>query len=269
MSRIIFHGVRIDNDPRRGRDAALWLVTRAARYWPEGIAWDACFDLHSAEPMGLWPGLKATRESTLDWYRQEPADGRPIYMIEPLPDVPASRAYPLEIAMMGHAFSEDGTDVLTGCKMFGCTLDYLFALALCQNPQPTEIILNGIGMSDDAGHHYVHRTILYWIGIARGSGVAVTIDDPTIPMPAGYVDHSCYSNKRPLYGYEAYGYEDLDAILKFFGPTIPDDDPDLAALRALAADWRIKARSGPLFYADELEHLLTSLQRRARLAEDR
>jgi len=268
VERVIFHGVRIDNDPRRGRDAELWIVTRAARYWPDGLSWSACFDLHAFGPMGLWPGLIASREQTIDWYRKEPAGGRPIYMIERHDSVPASKMYPLGEVMMAHALSEDGTENLVGCRMFGCTLDYLFGLALMSEGLK-EIILNGIGMSDDPGHHFVHRTLLYWIGLARGMGVAVTIDRTMGGARPGYAVESCYSNNRQLYGYEMYGYEDLESILKFFAPRVPTNDPDIDTLTRLAKDWRKNTRPQPWQYADELEHVLAALQRRALLELNR
>ncbi len=246
---VIFHGIKIsDESPRKGReDHDLWIVTRAnTRYWDGKLTdWTACFDTHTLEPMGLWPGLRKSREQTLEWYATEPANGRPIYMNQATPDVPASLTYPL--AEVQRAIPIDEGDGFKENRMFGCMTDYLFGLALLQ--RRPRIVLNGVGMSHDAGHQYLHRSVLYWIGFCRGLGIEVVVEGA-----------SCYRNAgRQLYAYERYGYEELDELMKTFGnSSCPDSD--LAALQTLVQSWRTMARSSPQC-ADELDHVLAVLQR--------
>lgn len=267
MKAVIFHGVRASREsPRAGRaDHELWCVTRANagaagdRCWNGALTdWTRWFDLHSIEAQGRWPGLKASRAETLAWYAQEPAGGRPIYMVERHPEVPASVRYPIELVQDKFTFTTSrsvsgarGTE--ESCRFFGCMIDYLFALAILEGFD--QIVLNGVGMSHDAGHAFLHRTILYWIGYARGCGVDVIVEGD-----------SCYANaNQRLYGYERFGYEELEAITEFMRWDRIDPTDDAAPFLALAQDWEVRARSNPLAYAHELKHLIAALQRRDRI----
>jgi hypothetical protein len=252
---VIFHGIRSgDRSPRAGREGfELWGVTRAAAKYAPGELddWTRWFDTHTFEAMGLWPGLKASREQTIEWYKREPANGRPIYMQRADPEIPASRAYPL--AEVQAAFPIDEGDGPIPNRMFGCMVDYLFGLALMEGLAP--IVLNGIGMSHDAGHQYVHRTTIGWIQFARGRGVQVIVEGA-----------SCYRNAgRQLYGYERYGYEELDQIMASYPQTPSTPDTDLAALFELVESWRTVSKSS-VQCATELDHLLAALQRLHRQA---
>lgn len=253
MKAVIFHGVRSSQaSPRDGRaDHELWCVTRAnagmagARCWNGELTdWTRWFDLHSFEPHGRWPGLKASRGETLAWYAQEPAGGRPIYMIDRHPDVPASVRYPIEDVRMVHGHNDEPT------SFFGCMIDYLFGLALMEGFD--RIVLNGVGMSHDAGHALLHRTILYWMGYARGRGVDVVVEGD-----------SCYANaNQRLYGYDRFGYEELDALTEFLRWDRVERTAEAAPFLALADDWEARARLSPLHYPNELRHLIAALQRR-------
>lgn len=258
MGGVIFHGVKAGNaSPRAGRESfELWGMTRAnVRYWQpsdhgELTDWSRWFDSHHFEAYGLWPGLAASRDATLQWYRQEPAGGRPIYMQRAEPSVPASRAYPL--AEVQHAFMIDEGQGPRPNRMFGCTLDYLFALALYEGKDP--IVLNGVGMSHDPGHVMLHRSAHNWIGFARGRGVQVIVEGD-----------SCYRNaERELYGYERYSYADLDALMRSYDPVPQMPDSDLDAIQALVQSWRTVAKSSPQCAA-ELEHLVATIQRMTRV----
>lgn len=247
---VIFHGIKAsEKSPRFGREAfELWPVTRANSplYWNGGLDdWTRWFDTHHFEAFGLWPGLSARRGDVLDWYRKEPAGARPIYMQRADPSVPAAVPYPLLDVQLAHLINEGEGPI--PCRFFGCMIDYLFGLALTEGKDP--IVLNGVGMSTDPGHQLLHRTILYWIGYARGRGVEVYVEGDSIYRNAG----------RELYGYERYSYAELDALMQSHGQT-PAPDSDLDALRMLARSWRAVSRSSPQCAA-ELEHLAAVLQR--------
>lgn len=110
---------------------------------------------------------------------------RPVYLLEAHPEVPASLAYPEELARIGRVT---------------CTVDMMFVLALHEGFQ--HIILHNIGLITDDWETtalnpewaYKHKGILYWIGAAEGRGVRVTVEGESIFAPP-----------TKVYGFETCG----------------------------------------------------------------
>lgn len=201
---VIIHGVRISKDftsPRAGREhAELWGLTRCnQKYWAGKLGdWTRWFDLHPLESTGEWQGIKERRPQAWDWYRAQ-TKGRPIYMATRHPQIAASVKFDLARVQTGFALMENLDRGVEPCRQFTCMLDYVIALALLEGFR--RIILNGIGFATDAGHQYVHRGILYWIGLARGRGVEVLVDAPSV-----------YLMPTEIYAYQRFGYDELRNI---------------------------------------------------------
>lgn len=187
MKTVIIHGKRIDRAPFTGRpDADLFGVTGCnVRYWQGKLKFSAWFDLHDPSH---WS------DESLEWMK---AQERPIYLRDVHPDIPTSERYPIEAIQTRFPDAP-----------FGCTDDYLIAFAITAGYD--HIVLNGIGTTDDPLFQYLHRSLWYWIGFARGLGVTVEIDDP-----------SCYC-PRLRYGYDRLGYEEMEAFARAWEKGRPD-----------------------------------------------
>lgn len=178
---VILHGRRVSElSPKlRWPHAELWGVTRCnVVYWRETLTdWDRWFDLHPVEPTPFHRGIKAKRPEAWDWYARQPK-GKPIYLLEPHYDVPASVAFPREAVQDYHQ-----------SKRFTCSVDWLIGLAMAWGFR--RIVLNGIGARFQDDFQFAHRGILYWLGKAEGAGIELVIEGP-----------SCYAMPTEVYGYE-------------------------------------------------------------------
>lgn len=179
---VILHGKRVSElSPKlRWPHAELWGVTRCnVVYWRESLTdWDRWFDIHPVEATSYHRGILAKRPEAWAWYTRQPA-GRPIYLTEVHPDVPASVAFPRQWVQ----------DTLQTTR-FTVSVDWLIGLAICEGFQ--RIVLNGIGTRMEPDFRYAHQGILYWLGYAEGSGIDLVIEGP-----------SCYATPTKVYGYEA------------------------------------------------------------------
>lgn len=92
----------------------------------------------------------------------------PLYVPEPFPaDVPQAVPFPLDAILAR----------FPGSDFFACTFAYQVALALWEGF--TEIGLFGVDLEKGTGRERsVERaSVAYWLGLARGMGVAVTLPD--------------------------------------------------------------------------------------------
>lgn len=208
---VIIHGVRITKDfrsPREGREhAELWGLTRAnQKFWAGRLTdWTRWFDIHPLESSGEWQGIRERRPQAWQWY-QEQDPLRPIYMAAKHRQIPASVEFDLARVQAEFALVESLERGVEPCRQFTCMLDYVIAFAILEGFE--RIILNGIGFATDHGHQYVHRGILYWLGFARGAGVEVLIDPPSV-----------YAMPKQIYSYERFGFDELRGIrLAVTGP---------------------------------------------------
>jgi hypothetical protein len=201
---VIIHGVRITKDlisPRAGREYAdLWGLTRCnQKYWAGRLTdWTAWWDLHPLESAGEWQGIRERRPQAWDWYREQDPS-RPIYMADRHRQIPASVKFDLARVQQEFALVENLERGLEPCRQFTCMLDFVIADAVVKGYR--RIILNGIGFATDVGHQFVHRGILYWIGFARGRGLEVLVDEPSV-----------YAMPREIYAYERFGFDELRNI---------------------------------------------------------
>ena len=225
---VIIHGRRIPgqkDSPRKGREhAELWTSNNnVVDYWDGDLDWTRHFDLHPVERCAHYrEGIKGYRPETWEWYtRNAPVptgyvrrpneyydrfvEGsvlRDIILLEAHPEVPGSAPYPLET--IANYFGRT-----SGSNRFTTTVDMQIALALYEGVD--EIILNGVGLitADHRGKTALrpewqmkHKGINWWIGLAEGRGVKVTVEGPSIFTPQGKV-----------YGYETSG-RDMEVALR-------------------------------------------------------
>lgn len=111
------------------------------------------------------------------WMQELPADGNPVYMPEPPADIPAARKFPVEelVAKFGHYFTN--------------TVSWMLAFALHEGAE--EIGVWGVDMACSEEYKAQRPSCEYFIGLAVGAGVAVT-------MPGASDLLKC----RKLYGVE-------------------------------------------------------------------
>lgn len=148
-------------------------------------------------PQAHYPGIQIQRPDVFAWYTRQGTE-RPIYLVEPHPDIRGSVAYPR--AEMEAAF---------GRGRFGCQLDYLAALALAEGFN--RWILYGIGqpyVADPASSKATkwlraHRSFLWWLRLARARGVAIVFDGPS--MFTADLFGEMPPSDDPMTG--AYGYD--------------------------------------------------------------
>ena len=131
--------------------------------------WTRWFDLHRADR------IVSRRPQAWEWYKQQ---SKPIYLLEPDPDIQASTAYPK-------------AEILDyfGTKRFGSTFDWMMALAIMENFKRIEICW--CRMLQQVEYQKQVPTANYWIGQAEARGAKVFIhgDSALQPNPL-------------LYGYE-------------------------------------------------------------------
>lgn len=204
MKAVILGGYRhtVESPRYHYANAELWLQSTSARAWDWVLYdWSRWFDIHPVEPTSFYPGIRVMRPDVLAWYHKQGSE-RPIYLIDHVPQIIGSRAYPI-----------DHITATCGAGYFGCQLDYMAALALDEGFDTW--ILYGIGQpyvanrtGPRAQHWYKHHaTFLYWLRKATADGVRIIYDTPASNMitPAMIADVETYPNPRPSplrYGYD-------------------------------------------------------------------
>lgn len=154
-------------------DGAERWVFNASYLLDQGRPYTRVFELHDSEI------TKAVIPQAWAWCQTQ---DHPVYLLAPHPDLPNARIFPLwELAQH---FAYDGH--AEWC--FGCTVDYLIALALYEGF--THIELAGIEVRDSVEYQEQRASLSYWIGRARGLGVKVVCSKTsslgTVPALYGY-----------------------------------------------------------------------------------
>jgi hypothetical protein len=180
-------------------DDPTWRIWGCNHGWPhlpkmaDGTTrWDAWFDLHdpvwSATHMNPVPAISAKVWAEQDAFLRTD-HGRPIYMQKKYPEYPNSVAFPLkEIeglfpVTVNRAFRRYNTNALT----------YVISLALMQGV--TDLAIYGADMRGNEEYAAQRPAVEYWLGVATGMGVKVTIPEASGLLNADGMD----------YGYEEGG----------------------------------------------------------------
>ena len=145
---------------------------------------NAWFEIHR------WEKAPWFSNEYIDFMRQVPG---PVYMINPVPEIPNSVAYPKDAVLSyvwGHVIGADGVSRPSRFNPndFGSTLSWMLAMAIIARPK--EIGLWGVDMA--AGEEYGPQKdgCLSLIKIARDLGIVVTVPH-----------ESDLLRPQPLYGF--------------------------------------------------------------------
>ena len=124
--------------------------------------WTRWFELHTRSV------YEADKNRTNDHIYALRAMTCPVYMHQHYDDIPMSVAYPLnEIARAFPSPAEGSRPYLTN------SISYMLALAIYENFQ--EIMIAGVDMAHDTEYGTQRPSCEYYIGIAQGRGVKVTM----------------------------------------------------------------------------------------------
>jgi hypothetical protein len=216
MKTVIIHGKKWTKDgdwtsPKAGRpECKLWTVTRAIpRFWKGKLTdWDEHFDTHPLTKCGRFEGIPVRRPDAWNWYRAQDST-RPIWLQAPEAHHPSNRAAALElfnqvpgarrfpIREIQQAFPINGEPNRWFVEMTGM----IIAKAILEGYE--RIILNGVGCMTSLEFQVAHRSILYWIAFARGRGIRVDVEGPSI-----------YKTPAEIYAYEKFNYDEWDKAKK-------------------------------------------------------
>jgi hypothetical protein len=141
--------------------------------------WDRWFEVHDAE---LYSGKTGLREDQyMDLLRKS---DKPIYMQHPDPSLPMARQLPYK-EMVEHF----GRDYYT------TSIAYMIAMAIYEHDLGDtidELHMYGVDMSAYSEYSYQRPCVEYWLGMAEGRGIPVTVPkvSPVLKTIASYGRHS-------------------------------------------------------------------------------
>lgn len=152
--------------PYADPDWTIWACSPAAA--PHVRRVDAWFELHPFTGADITPDYVAFMAGL----------GKPVYVIEPVPQLPKGVVYPKDEMIKGY-----------GPYFFTSSLSWMLALAIQQNPE--EIGLWGVDMSATEEYGYQRAGCHYFIMLAQSKGIKITVpaqsDLLQPPAPYGYV----------------------------------------------------------------------------------
>lgn len=155
--------------------ASRWMVGTAYTRIPDQ-PFHVVFDLHWNDDIDL------RKETIWEEYACLAATGVQLVLLEPHASIPDARIYPLRAVRK--YFAHDGQLE----SSFQSSLDYMLALAIMDGA--TWIDVQGVDMRAVDEYMAQRETFRYWMGIARGRGIRVTV-----PAPSGL------DGAYALYGY--------------------------------------------------------------------
>ena len=139
-----------------------------ALYTFPGVRWDRWFELHSREHLAGWLDGRHWKWLT----EQQP--GKPLYMRETYPECPAAVAFPVERLLV--AFPS---------RYYTNTVSYMIALAMLEGA--TEIGVWGVDMATSTEYGSQRPSCEFWLGLAMGAGIRVTLPKATDLLQAGHL----------------------------------------------------------------------------------
>lgn len=142
--------------------------------------WDRWFELH--RNFREYPAMHDTRidphnivmgdarpvtksMSHLEWLQKQTTE-RPIYFVEPQPDIPAAVPYPIEAI-------KQWCDQAKFKAYFTNSISYMIALAIAEGYK--SIAIYGVDMAAEGEYQKERPSVEYWIGLAQAMGIEVIL----------------------------------------------------------------------------------------------
>lgn len=166
----------IDTDPVI-EGAERWLFNSSYRT-DRDRPYTRIFHLHApAMILGIQP-------YAWQWYQQQ---DKPVYLIDVHEDIPTSVRFPL-LKLQAYFSNETREGLLKPEACFGCSVDFLIALALMEGFEVIDLM--GIECRSEEEYRDQARSVMYWMGRGRGMGRTVTCSDTSglcmVPAIYGY-----------------------------------------------------------------------------------
>jgi hypothetical protein len=140
---------------------SIWGLNQLYRHIPRADRW---FDIHHN-----WHEHVVEGTDHHGWLAAAPI---PIYMVDRVPSIPNSVRYPIERVMQGHV------------DYFTSTVAFALALAIQEGAK--EIGLWGIDLIVGQEYDYQKCCAEFWIGVAHGRGITVTLPHTTALCKTAY-----------------------------------------------------------------------------------
>lgn len=161
----------------------IWAMNQLYRFIPRATRW---WELHPHEGPHSYMADQVPGTDYMKWLRELPI---PVYMVSQHPQIPNSVEYPLQ-RMIDEFGLEDVRTDMKGKGYFHSTVDYMIALAISEGFE--EIGVWGIDMIHDTEWGYQKPSGSFWLGLARGRGIKITIP----------VESALLNNEGYRYGYD-------------------------------------------------------------------
>ena len=209
-----------DQAPYGDESFEIWSLNHAYTHVPR---WDRWYEIHDKAHFQrdlLRDGMPQDGKRHVDWLKQEPAGGRPIYCQEHYDDIPASVRFPRQ--EINAWFRKNGGLMLEEAGLpdgyfaedyYTSTPAQMMALAIYEGFE--EIHLYGIDMLQAEEYFYQRSGVEYYVGFARGRGIKVYIPQTSALCKANYV----------------YGYSEpptdiahVQAYVEYLGTKIAESD---------------------------------------------
>lgn len=164
--------------------AALWTN---GRHIEPGWNWTAHFDMHPIARTDFYPGIAYERPHVWSWYCEQPK-GRPIYLVERRPEVPAAEVFPRRDVQLWAREWNSGAE-------FRTSVDWMLAFAGYRGAKLVVLYNVGANVSSNMSWLAQHGAgIAYWIAALRFLKIEVRVEGPSVFAPPADV-----------YGYEHAG----------------------------------------------------------------
>src|SRR3972149_3673472 len=168
-----------------------WLFNETGAH-PAFKRCDGVFQMHVEK---IWRNPGNTNFAGHYEWLQQPHD-YPVFMQDVFADVPASVKYPLDEiceTLLPNIARKSGKPV----KYFTSSAAYALALAIYKGYQEIEIC--GVEMTSDTEYFAQRDGVTFWLGIATGRGIKVTLQDKSILLRAhlyGYTGEVTLQRQR-------------------------------------------------------------------------
>lgn len=161
----------------------IWGMNQLYRFIPRATRW---FELHPHTGPRSYLADQAPGTDYVGWMRTCPI---PLYMVSRREDFPASIGFPLEHLIEEFGLNDVRPD-MQGKGYFHSSVDYMLALAISEGFE--QIGVWGVDMTHDTEWGYQKPSGSFWLGLARGRGIKVTLP----------VESALLNNEGYRYGFD-------------------------------------------------------------------